>query len=375
MAEAVATLSPQVVLHLELPCRAVVFEQMTLPSTDPTELLDMARLQLEKSLPFTPEEISSDIQVIARQETESRLLAVAINHELLDEICEPLRARKLYPKAVTVRALQEAKACPPDETVLLVYREGESTVIAFVEQAHLLHTTTIEGATDTAAVMAELPQVLMSAEMDGVPSEFTRIVASAECGELRESLGEFFKRPVEILASSPAVAQPVVNLVPEPWLADIRQQDRKSQFKQRLATAGMIYIALVVGACAYLISLDMRTRSLAKKVALSQPLVVELQAEQSRWQALAPAVEPRLYTVELLNQITQSIPSEDLKITEFTQDPRQLALKAEASSANSAIDFGERLKSNTALNQFHFNMAPPTILANNRAQVSIFGKL
>ncbi|MGC3990378.1 MAG: PilN domain-containing protein [Chthoniobacteraceae bacterium] len=77
----------------------------------------------------------------------------------------------------------------------------------------------------------------------------------------------------------------------------------------------------------------------------------------------------------MLNQVTQSIPSEDLKITEFTQDPKQLALKAEASSANSAIDFGERLKANAALNQFHFNMAPPTILANNRAQVNIFGKL
>ncbi|MGC3990376.1 MAG: hypothetical protein QM796_11985 [Chthoniobacteraceae bacterium] len=53
LAEAVTAIPPESVLQLELPCRAVVFEQMSLPSTDPAELLDMARLQLEKTLPFT----------------------------------------------------------------------------------------------------------------------------------------------------------------------------------------------------------------------------------------------------------------------------------------------------------------------------------
>ncbi len=373
--EAIGTLAKDAVLDLELPCSAVVFERMVLPSTDPVELLGMARLQLETTLPFVPEEISSDIAVFEQGESESKLLAVAVHHEHLDELCHGLRERRLYPKSLTVRVLQSAAACPADETVLFVAREGEDIVLAFAENAHLSYAITLEGITDAPMLLAELPQLLLSAEMEGVPSEFSRILLGSGCDDLHEVLGDFFRLPVSALPDEPEPWKPVVNLLPEPWLEELRQVDRQSQIKQRLALAGMIYLALLVGAFAYLISLDLRARSLAVKVAASQPLVQQLEDEQARWKALAPAVDPQLYTVELLNQITQSIPSEELRITEFNQEPRQLTVKAEAPSANSAIDFGERLKANTALNQFHFDMAPPAILANNRAQVSIFGKL
>jgi len=373
--EAAAALKSDTPFNLELPCTAVLFERMSLPATDREELLSMARLQLEKTLPFPPEEVSSDIAVISRGETESNVLAIAVHNEHLDTLCAPLRARHLIPESVSVRVLQEAAACPSDPGAMLLFREGESLVIAFSEKSNLTYATTTEGVSDEAMLLGELPQLVMSAEMEGISSDFSQIFTGPACAEFNEALGEFFKLPVRDLPSLEGPYAPVVNLLPEPWLEERRQLAQKANIRQKLALAAMVYVALLVGACAYLISLDMRARSLQRKVALSQPLVQQLQDEQSRWQALAPAVDPKLFTVELLNQITNSIPSPDLRITEFNQEPKQVTVKAEAPSANSAIDFGERLKSNSALNKFRFDMAPPQILANNRAQVNIFGKL
>ena len=91
--EAAAVIPPDQRIHLALPGNAVLLERLTFPSVDRDELAGMLQLQLEKTLPYPLEEVSSDFEVIRQSETESTLLSVAANTHQLDQLCQPLRNR------------------------------------------------------------------------------------------------------------------------------------------------------------------------------------------------------------------------------------------------------------------------------------------
>ena len=98
-------------VRLSLPVGAVIIEKMLLPSTDREELGGMVVLQLEKTLPYNGDEITSGFEVLRQEQNESELLAFAVNNEALDGLCEPLRARGRLPEQVGIFAAQLAAKC------------------------------------------------------------------------------------------------------------------------------------------------------------------------------------------------------------------------------------------------------------------------
>ena len=64
LGEAAAALPLNVAVRLALPCQAALLERLKLPATDREELAGMVQLQLEKTLPYPVEEVSSDFEVI-----------------------------------------------------------------------------------------------------------------------------------------------------------------------------------------------------------------------------------------------------------------------------------------------------------------------
>ena len=81
--EAVPLLSASDEFVLGLPVSAVIAQRFRLPSVDPAEFPEMIRLQIEKLLPFPADEVTSDFELIAQNETESVVSAVAIRNEQL----------------------------------------------------------------------------------------------------------------------------------------------------------------------------------------------------------------------------------------------------------------------------------------------------
>jgi hypothetical protein len=59
--EAAQTLSTDDNVVLALPVSAVLAQRMRLPSVEGSELREMVRIQLEKALPFSAEEVTSDL--------------------------------------------------------------------------------------------------------------------------------------------------------------------------------------------------------------------------------------------------------------------------------------------------------------------------
>jgi hypothetical protein len=371
--EAAAALPANVEVHLALPCTAVLFERMKLPSLDAGELGGMVKLQLEKSLPYAPEEVTSGFQIVEKAETDSTVLAVTVNNEQLAELCQPLQKRARLPAKITGFALQAAAACPKDQVVLLIYREGEKLVLAICEKAKLAHVQ-LAASPHADELLVELPQFVLGADLEGIPTAFASVRLDKTCAELEMDVVKFFNVPVQIVSLDVPLPESDVNLVPAAWREDQQRAVRRVRTKSRLIAAGVIYAVLMAAAYAFLFWMQHKLETLDAKVKRVQPDIEAIRSREQRWLALAPAIDPARSTVEVLFQVYKSLPSDSIRITVFEQTKDQVMIEGEAPTANLAIELGERLKKNPDLKAFKFNVSPPQILPNEHAQFKIFGK-
>ncbi len=373
LGEAAAALTNGTRVHLALPCQAVLLERMTLPATARDELAGMVQLQLEKTLPFPVEGVSSDFVVVESGAHESTLVSATAQHTQLDALCAPLRARGRLPEKITPFPMHIAAACPADETVLAVYPEQGQLVVAICEKSRLAWTYVLP-APDAESLRSALPQMLLGAEMEGVPVVFSRVRLAQECAPLAEVLREFFLLPVEFADFDGLLPEPDVNLVPASWKADVNRGARAVQWRQRLIAAGVVYLLAIVAAFAYLAWLKAQARKIDAQLAAALPVQKFVLTEEARWQALAPAIEPRRYARELLYLVNKNRPTDDIHITEFHLDPGQWRIIGEAPSVNLALDYLAKLKEEKELGSFVIDAQQPKLVAGEHAQFTIFGK-
>ncbi|MBE7212059.1 MAG: hypothetical protein INR65_13645, partial [Gluconacetobacter diazotrophicus] len=92
---------------LALPLSLGLVQRLTLPAAEPAELEDMARIQLEKILPYPVEAVSLALTEIARTDSEATVAVDTVHADRLAALCEPLVTRGAWPLRVVfhVRAL------------------------------------------------------------------------------------------------------------------------------------------------------------------------------------------------------------------------------------------------------------------------------
>jgi hypothetical protein len=373
LGEAAAALPLNVAVRLALPCQAALLERLTLPATDREELAGMVQLQLEKTLPYPVEEVSSDFEVIGTQENESTLISVAAHSGQLDELCQPLRDRARLPQKITLFAMHVAAACPADQTVLAVYGEQGQLVVAICEHGKLSWAQNVSG-TDAETLLGELPQLLLGAEMDGVPTQFASIRLDRELASLTGPLREHFGLPVELIAVDSALPEPAGNLVPPAWHEDLRRIERGERLKQRLLLGAVLYLLLVAAAFVYLAWLKRETQKIGTQVAAARPQLEFIAAQQRRWNELRAVIDPRFSPVEVLLQAQKNLPSDQVRITDFTYTPAKWTIVGEAPSANLAIEYSDKLKAEPDLAHWSITSGVPTILKGEQARFSIEGR-
>ncbi|HEX5177444.1 MAG TPA: pilus assembly protein PilM [Chthoniobacteraceae bacterium] len=361
-------------IHLALPGNLVVLERLTFPSTDRDELAGMLQLQLEKTLPYPLEEVSSDFEVIRQSETESTLLSVATNTHRLDELCQPFRNRARLPQKITLYAMHVAAAAPADQVVACFWPEEGQLQFAICENGKLGFAYTFPQA-DADSLLAELPQVLLSAEMEGVPTTFQSIRVERDCAQLNAPLADFFGQPISELSFPSPLPEAGANLLPEAWQTETRRLARNASLKNRLQLAAVAYLVLVAVAFVYLAWMKSRVQKLEAQIALLQPQLELSEARKARWEALLPAFDPSRFTVEILYHLFTNLPSQEVHFTAFDHSPGQFMIEGEAPSANLAIDYIDKLKAEKGLEAFRIESGQPSILPNGSAHFRIFGKL
>jgi len=371
--EAVPLLTAQDDLVLGLPIAAVLAQRFRLPTVDPAEFPEMVRIQIEKALPFSPDEMTSDFELIEQNETESVISAVAVRNAQLAEIAAPLLEGGYIPRQVTVYAAQRASTYAPEGNALFIYREGETLVSAVTENGKVSLARTLDGAAPEQLRM-ELPQLALSAELQGISGSFPNVLLDESCYELRDTVQGILASSTELVSVETPPAAVKLNLLPESWRKRRSQLARRGEWRRKLLWAGGAYAGLLFLGLASLASIDFEIGSLDRRIARDSPQTAFVRAAEANWKALAPAVDSRYYPVEILLHLFESLPSPDVRITTYSQSARQISVDGESSSAALAYQFIDKVKKSPELQVFQFDMAAPRILPNNHAQFRLEGK-
>ena len=371
--EAVPLLTAQDDLVLGLPIAAVLAQRFRLPTVDPAEFPEMVRIQIEKALPFSPDEVTTDFELIEQNETESIISAVAVRNAQLAEIAAPLLEGGYIPRQVTVYAAQRASTYAPEGNALFIYPEGEALVSAVTENGKVSLARTLDGAAPEQLRM-ELPQLALSAELQGISASFPNVLLDETCYELRDTVQGILASQTELVGIETPPASVKLNLLPESWRQRRSQLARRGEWRRRLLWAGGAYAGLLFLGLAFVAFIDFEIGSLDRRIARDAPQTAFVRAAEANWKALAPAIDSRYYPVEILLHLFESLPSPDVRITTYSQSARQISVDGESSSAALAYQFIDKVKKNRELQVFQFDMAAPRILPNNHAQFRLEGK-
>ncbi len=358
---------------LGLPLSAVLAQRIHLPTADPAEFAEMVRLQIEKALPYSSEEVTTDFEVIEQGENGCVVSAVAVHNGRLSEMAAPLLERGFIPRQVTVYAAQRGSTHAPKGNALLIYPEGEELVSAMTENGKVSLTRTFEGV-EPQNLQMELPQLTLSAELQGINAGASSVFLDETCYDLRDTVQGILSSLPSIVGVERPPATVKLNLLPESWRQRKAKLARQGEWRKRLLWAGGAYAGLFFLLLALLGFFRFEISRLGRTIARNEPQIQFVRSAEASWKALQPAIDTRYYPVEILLHLFQSLPSTDVRITAYNQSARQISVDGEANTAQLAYDFAEKVKKDPALQIFQFNMADPRILPNGHAQFRLEGR-
>ena len=371
--EAVPLLNGTQDLILGLPLAAVLAQRLRLPTVEEGEFNEMVRIQIEKALPYSTEEVTTDFEIIQQTEEGSVVSAIAVHNGKLSELAAPLIDNGYIPSQVTVYAAQRAATHAASGRAFILYREADALVCAITEDGKLGFTRSLEGA-DGDQLQRDLPQLALSAELQGIDTSFPVVLLDENVFDLRETVQGFLASRPDLIGVETPPAVTKLNLLPESWRIRRGELARQAEWKKRLLWIGGAYLALLLLFAVYLGFVKVRTNILDRAIARDAPTTDFIRKTETKWKALAPAVDPHYYPIEVLLHISDSLPSPDVQITQFAQSARQISVDGEANSAALAYQFADKVKKNPELKGFQFEMAAPRILANDHAQFRLEGK-
>ncbi len=360
-------------LVLGLPVNAVLAQRLRLPTAEPAEFAEMVRIQIEKALPYSAEEVTTDFEVIEQTAEGSVVCAVAVHNQKLSELAAPLLSRGIIPRQVTVYAAQRAATHAAAGRAFLIYPENDTLVCAISEEGKVGFTRSLEDA-DANRLERDLPQLALSAEMQGINTSFPVVLLDESLFGLRETVQGLFASRADLIAVEAPPATTKLNLLPESWRQRRADLVRLAEWKRRIIWAGAAYGALFLLFFIFLTILRLEVGRLDSRIARDEPDISFVKKTETQWKALAPAIDPHFYPIEVLLHLFESLPSADVRITAFNQSARQVQVDGEANSAALAYQFADAVKKNAELKTFQFEMAAPRILTNNHAQFRLEGK-
>jgi hypothetical protein len=220
----------------------------------------------------------------------------------------------------------------------------------------------------------ELPQLALSAELQGINASFPNVLLDESCYELRDTVQGILAGQTELVGIETPPASVKLNLLPDSWRQRRAQLAKRGEWQKRLTLAGGAYASIFLLFLLYLGYARFAIARLDRLIARDAPQTQFIRETEANWKALAPAIDSRFYPVEIMLHLYESLPSADVRITAYNQSARQLSIDGEANTAALAYQFAEKIKKNAGLQNFRFDMAAPRILANNHAQFRLEGK-
>src|SRR5438309_11244183 len=165
-------------------------------------------------------------------------------------MASPLLERGYIPRQITVYAAQRASTHAPSGSAVLIYPEGETLVYALTENGKLSLARVFEGVNGE-QLQLELPQLRLSAELQGIDASYPNVLLDETCYELRDTVQGILASPTEIVGIELPPAPVKLNLLPESWRHRRSQIARQGVWRKRLICAGGAYAGFLLVLLAY----------------------------------------------------------------------------------------------------------------------------
>jgi hypothetical protein len=161
-------------------------------------------------------------------------------------------------------------------------------------------------------------------------------------------------------------------LPPEVFSLHARKR-RRRQIRSGIGLLAAVYILGVLGLVGYIYWQRFVADNLRRHIQDQAPTVAAIQGTAERWRQVEWAVNPKLYPVELLYQISTLLPPDGLRLTAVEIQKGNVVVRGEASTAPAAFKFAEDIKAKPELQMFNWHMPSPTLRPDGRAEFTIEG--
>jgi hypothetical protein len=350
-----------------LPAERTVTFAAWLATNDRAVIPEILRLQLEKRGLITKNSGDSVVEyrVIDARANQTLAVATILQPEFPAELTFE-QASRFEPSAYTF-------PLPLDR--LIVWREKGRLAVAATRgrEPVIFLVLSDRELSETAAL--ELKCIAFQLQVQRLCDRFLGVTlwgefSAEESDRLQRCLGLKVTRDAVPPPSLPAIQSKL--LPPEVSLLHA-QKRRRRQISFGIGVLTVVYLLGVLGLVGYIYWQRIVAQGLSRHIQDQAPTVAAIQGTAERWRQVEWAVNPKLYPVELLYQVSRLLPHDGLRLTGLEVQKGKVIVRGEASTAPAAFKFAEDIKANPDLQMFTWSMASPTLRPDGRAEFAIEG--
>jgi hypothetical protein len=143
--------------------------------------------------------------------------------------------------------------------------------------------------------------------------------------------------------------------------------------RQALLIFLAVYLLVVAGLVYRYVSTSMKVDELRKWQSGHAQALDLVHDGRAAWKELGPVVDTKNYPLELLLETYQSIPLDQLHLTDFETGDGNLIIEGEAKNVSGAFQLFNKLKGDPYFSGYTLNMGNPHPLPNDLAKFRIEG--
>lgn len=352
---------------LALPVSQVFCLPLWLNETDAKQFAGMIPLQLElRGLqPRGTDPAVFDWTVVAQEGTRTLLMVGVLPATLAPEIeAEAYETFDLSARYLSFPA-----------NTLTIWKEHDRLAVAITRGQNLVYFQALAEGQVTTRVVQDLSCAQATLAMQGIVTPLQKAVLWTEISpEELSSLQGALKLPIEQEeCPTPIAPRQTWKLTPSVVGEAKRTRASRRWQRQALLIFLAVYLLVVAGLVYRYVSTSMKVDELRKWQSGHAQALDLVHDGRAAWKELGPVVDTKNYPLELLLETYQSIPLDQLHLTDFETGDGNLIIEGEAKNVSGAFQLFNKLKGDPYFSGYTLNMGNPHPLPNDLAKFRIEG--
>ena len=348
-----------------LPASRTISFPAWVATNDQAVLPEMLKLRLEQNGLLSKNNNPIDVRIVEKRENQTLALATVLQPEFPKELTFE-KAIRFEPSAFTF-------ALPQDR--LIVWREQGHLAVTATRGRNPVTFQVLSDNELSESAALELRCMAYQLETQNLCD---RLLGVTLWGDFSRDEIERVEKHLDLKVTHDTVPPPVLppdrsKLLPQEVALLHAKKRRRYRIRNAILLLLGLYVFVVLALLASIAWQTMVADNLRRQIASQAPTVKAIQGTADRWTQVQWAVDPKLYAVELLNQVSGLLPADGLRLTAFESSNGKIVIKGEASNPPAAFKFSEDIKAKPDLQMFNWEMPNPSLRADGRADFTIEG--